>query len=348
MISLKHLNKLIFYSIIFIFLNSASVLSEEEPADIWKKKKTQEEKNSITNDNKDITIESPILSDDVSKIVIKIDENEIDTTKESVIGIFDPEKNNFDLSMWSKTDGNEIKKILKRIDKLKLAKLSEDLLFKVMFTNSYAPNKNLSSKEFLKIKIDWLIKKKRIKDLEIFLKGNPEVGSNSKAIKFLIDEYLSSADIKSACEKINFIDKEVENNYLDKFMIYCLINNNRKDEAEIIFDLLKEKGFKDIFFEEKVNYLLGVTEKTNQKILDNNLFNFYLSHVTSENFEYEPSEKTDKYIWRYLSSANLIEVNNIENEDVIITYEQAASQNSFEYDEIFKIYFFTCGFDICR
>ena len=338
MISLKHLNKLIFYSIIFIFLNSASVLSEEEPADIWKKKKTQEEKNSITNDNKDITIESPILSDDVSKIVIKIDENEIDTTKESVIGIFDPEKNNFDLSMWSKTDGNEIKKILKRIDKLKLAKLSEDLLFKVMFTNSYAPNKNLSSKEFLKIKIDWLIKKKRIKDLEIFLKGNPEVGSNSKAIKFLIDEYLSSADIKSACEKINFIDKEVENNYLDKFMIYCLINNNRKDEAQIIFDLLKEKGFKDIFFEEKVNYLLGVTEKTNQKILDNNLFNFYLSHVTSENFEYEPSEKTDKYIWRYLSSANLIEVNNIENEDVIITYEQAASQNSFEYDEIFKIY----------
>ena len=338
MISLIHLNKLIFYSIIFIFLNSASVLSEEEPADIWKKKKTQEEKNSITNDNKDITIESPILSDDVSKIVIKIDENEIDTTKESVIGIFDPEKNNFDLSMWSKTDGNEIKKILKRIDKLKLAKLSEDLLFKVMFTNSYAPNKNLSSKEFLKIKIDWLIKKKRIKDLEIFLKGNPEVGSNSKAIKFLIDEYLSSADIKSACEKINFIDKEVENNYLDKFMIYCLINNNRKDEAQIIFDLLKEKGFKDIFFEEKVNYLLGVTEKTNQKILDNNLFNFYLSHVTSENFEYEPSEKTDKYIWRYLSSANLIEVNNIENEDVIITYEQAASQNSFEYDEIFKIY----------
>ena len=115
MISLKHLNKLIFYSIIFIFLNSASVLSEEEPADIWKKKKTQEEKNSITNDNKDITIESHILSDDVSKIVIKIDENEIDTTKESVIGIFDPEKNNFDLAMWSKTDGNEIKKILNLI-----------------------------------------------------------------------------------------------------------------------------------------------------------------------------------------------------------------------------------------
>jgi len=338
MISLLHLNKLIFYLIIFIFFNSVLVQSEEQPADIWEQKETQDEKNNDEDDNKDITIESPILSDEVSKIVVKIDENEINTKKESIIGIFDPQKNNFDLDMWSKTDGNEIKKILKRIDKLKLARLSEDLLFQVMFTNSYPPKKNLTTDEFLKIKIDWLIDKKRIKDLEIFLKGNPEVGGNSKAIKFLINEYLSSADIKSACEKINFIDKEIQNNYLDKFMIYCLINDNRKEEAQIIFDLLKEKGFKDNFFEDKINYLLGINEKTNQKILDNNLLNFYLSHVTSKNFEYEPDEKTDKYIWRYLSSANLIEVNNIENEDVIITYEQAALQNSFEHDEIFKIY----------
>ena len=41
---------------------------------------------------------------------------------------------------------------------------------------------------------------------------------------------------------------------------------------------------------------------------------------------------------RYLSSANLIQVNNFENEEVILTYEQAAAQNSFENDEIFKIY----------
>ena len=64
---------------------------------------------------------------------------------------------------------------------------------------------NLSSEEFLKIKIDWLIKKKRIKDLEFLLKSNPEVGQNPKAVRFLIDEYLSSADISAACDNINFI-----------------------------------------------------------------------------------------------------------------------------------------------
>ena len=241
--------------------------------------------------------------------------------------------------MWLLTDGEDIKKILNRIDKLKLSKLSEDLLFQVLFTNAYSPKKNLSSDEFLKIKIDWLIDKKRIKDLETLLKNNPEVGQNSKAIKFLINEYLSSADVKSACDKINFIDSEIENNYLEKFTIYCLINNDRKEEAQLILELLKEKGFEDKFFETKIGFLLGMQESSgDKKILDDNLLNFYLSHITNDNFEYEPTDKTDKYIWRYLSSANLIQVNNFEDENIILTYEQAAAQNSFENEEIFKIY----------
>jgi len=66
--------------------------------------------------------------------------------------------------------------------------------------------------------------------------------------------------------------------------------------------------------------------------------NFYLSHITSDNFEYEPNDKTNKYIWRYLSSANLIQINNFEDENIVSTYEQAAAQNSFENDEIFEIY----------
>ena len=51
-----------------------------------------------------------------------------------------------------------------------------------------------------------------------------------------------------------------------------------------------------------------------------------------------PSENTDQYIWKYLSSANLIQVDDLEDEDVITSYEIAANQNSFDSDEIFKIY----------
>ena len=337
MINSSHLNKLIYF-ILFLYLLFFNFSIGSAAVDIWEKKEKTNQENKKTKDKQEITIESPILSDDVNKIIIKIDENQIEDSDQSVVGIFDPEENNFNLNMWMYSDGEDIRKILKRINKLKLSKLSEDLLFKVLFTNAYPPKENLNSKEFLKIKIDWLIKKKRIKDLEILLKNNPEVGQNSKAIKFLIDEYLASADIKSACGNINFIDSKVQDNYLDKFIIYCLINNDQKEEAQLYLDLLKEKGFEDKFFEDKINFLVGITKKTTQKIVDNNLLNFYFSHITSDNFEYQPNDKTDKYIWRYLSSINLIQVNDFENENVILIYEEAAAQNSFDNDEIFKIY----------
>ncbi len=338
MISSSRLNKSILSVIFFTALTFNFGFAEEDPVDIWEKQEDQNEQNNQTNTEQDMTIESPILSDDINKIVIKIDENEIENHDRSVIGIFDPAENNFNMNMWSKTDGEDIKKVLNRINKLKLSKLSEDLLFQVLFTNAYSPQKNLDSKEFSKIKINWLIKKQRVDDLETLLKSNPEVGQNTKAIKFLINEYLSSANIQSACDKVNFIDSQAQNNYLEKFTIYCLINNDQKEEAQLIFDLLKESGFKDKFFEDKINFLLGITDQTTQKILDNNLLNFYLSYITSDNFEYQPNDKTDKYIWKYLTSANLVQIKNFEDEDVVLTYELAAAQNSFEKDEIFKIY----------
>ena len=334
MTSLSQLNKLTQFIIFFTILIFESTLATAA-VDIWEKKENKNEK--ITTE-KEITIESPILSDDINKITIKIDEKKIDDSDQTVIGIFDPEDNNFSLNMWSNTDGDDIKKILKRINKLKLSEFSEDLLFQVLFTNAYSPKTNLTSKDFLKIKIDWLIKNRRFQDLETLLENNPEVGQEPKAVIFLVNEYLSSANIKSACDKTSFIDKSIQNDYLDKFIVYCLINNDRKNEAQLIFDLLKERGLEDKFFENKINFLLGFTDNTSEKIIDNNLLNFYLSHITSNNFEYEPNEKTDKYIWRYLSSANLIEIKNFENEEVILTYEQAAKENSFEKDAIFKIY----------
>ena len=337
MISLSHLNKLTLVITLLAVIISPT-RSEDETPNIWENNNVESEQNEEPQNIEEGKIKSPILSDDIKKIEIKINEDKIDNTRKSVVGIIDPEVNNFNLNMWSKTDGEEIKKVLKRINKLKLSKPSEDLLFQILFTNAYPPLKNLSSEDFLKIKINWLIKKKRIGDLENFIKNNPEVEGKAEALKFLINEYLSSANIKSACEKINFINPNVQDNYLEKFKIYCMINNDRKEEAQLIFDLSKENGMNDKFFEDKINFLLGVSEKTNQKVLDNNLLNFYLSHVTNEKFEYLPSDKTDKYIWRYLSAANLIEVDNFENENVLLTYEQVAAQNSFDKDEIFKIY----------
>jgi len=334
MIKLLQLNrKVIYIFCTLLLILQASIANSAE--DIWKNNENQTEQ--LQTDEKKI-IQSPILAEDSGKIELKINEEKIENFNQNLIGIFDPEKNNFSLNMWSESDGEDVKKVLNRINNLKLSKFSENLLFEVLFTNSYSPKKNLNSEEFLKIKINWLISKKRFRDLEILLKNNNEARKQTKAIKSLVNEDLAAADIKSACEKTQLLAKGINNDYLDKLLIYCLIKDERKDEAQLLFDLIIERGLKDKFFEDKFYYLLGLADKTNQKISDKNILNFYLSHITLQDFKYAPTEKTDKYIWRYLASANLLNFKNFENEDVIITYEKVASENFFKNNEVFQIY----------
>ena len=205
MINLLHLNKFKYFILFFAALvfNCATIFAAE---DIWKKKKNDEEQNKQIQEEKEITIESPILSNDINKITINISEQELDQHDQIVVGLFDPEKNNFNLNMWTASDGSDIKNILKRINKLKLSKISEELLFQVLFTNAYPPKVNLNSSEFNKIKINWLIKNRRIEDLETLLISNEKLGNEEKAIKFLVNESLASSNIKSACEKINVLE----------------------------------------------------------------------------------------------------------------------------------------------
>jgi len=337
MISSLQLSKIIKIIIFLFFFITNSVISIAAE-DIWKKKENEKIDSTEINVEKKLKIKSPIKSKEIEKITLTIDEETVDKFQQEVIGIFDPEKNDFVLDMWVNADGSDIKKILKRINDIKLSKFSEDLLFQTLFTNAYPPKKNLDSEEFLKIKIEWLIKNKRLKDLETLLNLNPYVGKEEKVIKLLVNEYLSSADIKSACEKTNLLNKDIQSNYLDKFLIYCLIHQERKSEAQLIFELLKERGHKDKFFEDKASFLLGLKDETAKKIKDDNLLNFYLSHITIKNFSYKPNEKTDNYIWRYLSSANLIETKDFDNEETILTYEKAALEKSLRSEEIFEIY----------
>ncbi|MBO6482698.1 MAG: hypothetical protein HVK29_03240, partial [Pelagibacteraceae bacterium] len=157
-------------------------------------------------------------------------------------------------------------------------------------------------------------------------------------IKYLVDFYIASADISEGCKKANFINKEIRDNYLEKYRIYCLILNKKQEEAQLNFDLLREEGRSDKFFNDKILFLLGMKEKANKKILDNNLLNFYLSSVTIEDFKYDPTEKTNKNIWKYLNASNLISINYTEDKEAMRKYEIAANEGTFDQDKIFEFY----------
>ena len=70
--------------------------------------------------------------------------------------------------------------------------------------------------------------------------------------------------------------------------------NNKKSQAQLLLDLLREQKQSDKFFDDKINYLLGISDKTSDKINEKNLLNFYLSSVTIKNFNYKPTKSTKK------------------------------------------------------
>ena len=330
---LSDLSRLIFF---FIILIAFSKTYAEEEIDIWKKNSNnsssenlekQEQKKQSPLINKNDVITNTIIEEQTS--------SEINTTL--LYGIWDPDKYNFELSMWSNTDGKNIQKTISRINKLELSETAENILLNTLFSYSYAPN-NLSEKDFLDIKINWLIKNKKDNLIEQFLTKNNDFPNKNKIIQYLVDRNISNANIKIGCEKVNFIGKDIKDPYLEKFKIYCLVFNNKKNQAQLLFDILKEQKQSDIFFDNAMNFLLGVSENKNNKIKDDNLLNFYLSSVTFPNFKYEPNEKTKKSIWEYMNSANLIKIDDINDKEKIKNIEIAASKNQVDKSQVFKIY----------
>tara|TARA_B100002052_G_scaffold279904_1_gene287556 strand:- start:2613 stop:4364 length:1752 start_codon:yes stop_codon:yes gene_type:complete len=321
----------------FSFFFNSNLVGEES-IDIWKKenkniKKTIQKENTVENSKIDYSKKDKSLG----QIKI-IDTDEEEKELASLPGLYDPEQNDLRMSMWSNTDGLSIKNTFNRISKIKLSNFSEKLFIDTIFTYSYPPKKNLSQEEFLKLKLKWLVDNNKIDLMEEFLNMNLEFQDKSKLIKFLVDHYIASAEISKSCEKANLINKEIKDKYLDKFRIYCLVLNKKNDEAQLNFDLLREEKRSDEFFNNKILFLLGINEKQDNKISDKNLLYFYLSSVTVENFKYEPDQKTDKNIWKYLTASNLISTEKLEDPEIIKKYENAAQEGTFDKNKIFEIY----------
>jgi len=329
-----------FFLTFFLAFSFCFSATGEEAVDIWneKKDKTEEKilhKNNISQEKK---IDFSKIEVKEKKQEIKISDNENTDPEIKLVGLYEPQKNDLNLDMWSSTDGDIIKDTFIRIDKIKLSKFSEEIFINTILTYSYPPKNKFSQDEFLKLKLNWLIKNNKIKLIENFLNNNSQFSGKSKLIKHLVDFYIASADILEGCKKANFINKEIKDSYLEKFRIYCLILNKKQEEAQLNFDLLREEGRSDKFFNDKILFLLGMKEKANKKILDNNLLNFYLSSVTVEDFKYDPTKKTNKNIWKYLNASNLISINYTEDKESMKKYEIAANEGTFDQDKIFEFY----------
>ena len=329
-----------FFSLLIIFFYSP-VMSEEK-IDIWKNQ----------DNKKEIKTESPKQETQISEdkiklnssqnstgtVEIKIEESStIEPEEQKVFGIYDPANYNFNLNMWSSTKAEDLRSSIKRLNKINLSNSSKEILEAILFSFSYPPQ-GMTEKEFVDLKINWLIRNDRVELIESFLKQNEQFESKSKVVQYLVDKNIASGNIKEGCEKIKFIDAKVKDAYLEKFKIYCLAFNGKNSEAQLLLDLLREQKQSSKFYDDKINFILKVTDQTSKKINEKNLLNFYLSSITIKDFKYEPTEKTKPEIWKYLNAANLIKLEDASDKKKLKELEIAANNSQLDKNKIFEIY----------
>ena len=335
----KLLNKIIIFALFFVCFELTSVLAVE-PVDIWKIEKIvnlkneKEVKKEIK--NRDILNQKINVGNKIEDIII--DKN-LDTQNIKLAGLYDPAENGLSIDMWSNSDGGEIKNLMNKINVKKLSYFSEKILNIALLTNSYIPENNISANEFLNFKFDYLKKKKDFELIKNFLSKNQLLKNTDDLVNFYANHYLSNSKLDKACEIFDIVDL-VSDDYLTNFKIYCLIDKDRKDEAQLLFDLKSEIVSIEEFFNKKFNVLMGY-EDEDETVLDDNILNFHLSHRTNKNFEYEPESNTPSFIWEYLSTSNLLkdtDLIDIENSDQVKLVEKATNADVYNEKELLDLY----------
>ena len=345
---LKSLSKNFFFIFIILIIKFNS-LAEDQPVDIWNIDKKEEKENSIISnpsfekeikDKKELESNIYKMQSPKQPDIIELDQN-VDSKIIKIVGLYDPEDYGLDINMWSNSDGDQLKNIFSKLKKINLSDDAKEIMKISILTNSYYPQKNISEKEFLEFKSDWLIKNSDLDLIQKYISRNQIINSQPSLARYLVDQHLSTANIDKACEVLLESLEPINDNYLSKFNIYCLIKSGKKEEAQIIFDLKKELGFEDEYFEKKITYLLGFSSKIDQTISEKSIFDFYLAHQTNPDFFFEPKKNTNKMIWKYLAASNLLSsFKDVETSelDKISNLELATHNKNYPEKDLLEIY----------
>ena len=339
---LKLLSRNIFIFLFSYFL-SISTSFANETVDIWNlenNKKNNEiikKKENLDKNNNQISINN---LNSTNLISIEQDEK-FNQDENNLVGLYDPDENDLTIDMWEKSDGDKITQIVEKIHKLNLSYDAKNIYNKLILTNSFPPKRNINTQDFINLKINWLIKNNDLELIKEFLVKNDYENYNLSLIKYYLNQNLSLAKIEKSCELFSFIKNLPKDNYITKFQIYCLINENKKEIAQLQYDLFKESGYEDEFFDNIFNFLIGYSENIEVDISEKSLLEFHLTYLANENFSFEPNKKTKKIIWQYLSSNNLLTKANdvdLDDREKIRSFENATNNGSYKESDLLDLY----------
>ena len=342
---LKLLSKKSILFFLSYLISVSSILAEDKPIDIWNLEKKEIEvitETKISTENISGNSKTSVfdMQSDKQNNPIELDEDLL-SKDIKIVGLYDPQEHGLSIDMWVNSDGQKLKNLFKSIEKINLSNDASEIMNISLLTNAHYPSQNITEQEFLKFKTNFLIKNSQLDLIEEFLINNQVINSHPILTRHLVDNYLSESNIKKSCEFFSKIKKPVEDEYLSKFNLYCLINYGKSEEAQLILDLKKELGFEDEYFENKINYLFGYIEEASIETSEDSILDFHLAHRTNSEFTFQPNENTSKLIWKYLSNSNLLpDLTNIDinEEDKISVIEKATHYKIYSEKELFEHY----------
>ena len=353
MILLLQLSKRFLISLILIFFCLIN-FSFAEPKDIWKKSKEikiqENEKKIIKNNNLDKDLPQTVFDKEkIDLSVNKINQSGEIIDDEIIFGLYEPQETKISLNFWSVVDQSTydrfIKNILKK-NKKSLTALSERILFTKTNLSSF-PDKGKMHLEFI---TEWLIKNQKMNLSDKVVKQNKVINNNSQLIKFLFTHYLSNGQIDKACNYINLKNATVQNVELDKFKIFCLLNNKKIKQALSQLELTRETNSLDNFFVEKINFLTGISDRKGAKNFDN-VFNAHLTIkvINNEEIKFENFSKSkelrnyffksgiaNKLLEETMKKSSTDEKNKLN--ELVIFLERSANEELYQIKKILEIY----------
>ena len=177
---LKSLNR---YISLLILIISFVPLHAEEEIDIWNKEKKEVSHSDQKIKNNDaVSTPETIISNQINNSIEIEDEISTNSKNLKIFGIYDPAENDFELNMWSATDAEDIRSSISRINKIKLSNTASKLFENTILSFAYPP-KGMDEKEFVNLKIDWMIENRKEDLIEKFLKQNNTFPNKKKLIQ---------------------------------------------------------------------------------------------------------------------------------------------------------------------
>ena len=255
-------------------------------------------------------------------------------------------------SFLENTSSDDIVFLLQYISNIQSPILKEELN-SLLSIGSSTP-KNFEKENFEKLIIDSLLKldnRKKAYEIINTLKDVKNINNNSFYKEFILNYLFATYKLSEACEyrtQIKDLNLVSDNNYYLKVDIFCLILEEKFDEANLLNSLLIENDLnKDLYFQYLFNILQSnesEKENINTTLKNNNIYLYSAMHrigsipLSKDFLEIDPinlsmpiilSSATD--IKLRLKAAHLAYLNNYLNVESLAALYQVAD---FSFDEL--------------